>query len=226
MRKALRAVGKASLAVALAAALGPGAARGDVRAGIDAWGRGDYAGAIAIWQADAARGDADAQFNLGEAYLLGRGVPRDLARAEALFGKAAAQGHLRAADNYGMLLFQRGEHLLAMPYIKSAADRGEPRAQYLLGLALFNGDTMPKDWVRAYALMSLAQQRGLPQAVKALAQMDEYIPLDQRRRAVALSGTIAAEAEANRARAMASEELAAAAPAAVARAPARSAAPA
>jgi uncharacterized protein len=98
----------------------------DVKAGVDAWSRGDYPRAVAQWKGPAERGDADAQFNLGQAYKLGRGVPVDLARAEELFGKAAAKGHFQAADNYGLLLFQRGEHVRAMPYIKAASDRGDP----------------------------------------------------------------------------------------------------
>ncbi len=70
--------------------------------------------------------------------------------------KAAAQGHLKAADNYGLLLFQDGRREQGMPYIQAAADRGDPRAQYLLGIAHFNGDLVAKDWVRAYALLTLA----------------------------------------------------------------------
>ena len=43
-------------------------------AGVDAWTRGDFPAAVKEWQAGAARGDADAQFNLGQAYKLGKGV--------------------------------------------------------------------------------------------------------------------------------------------------------
>src|SRR5262249_41356987 len=96
----------------LAAATGASA---DVKAGVDAWSRGAYARAVTEWKGPADRGDADAQFNLAQAYKLGRGVKVDLARAEELFGKAAAQGHLQAADNFGLLLFQRGERARAMP---------------------------------------------------------------------------------------------------------------
>ena len=52
-----------------------------VRAGIDAWQKGDTTGAVAIWRPLAEKGDADAAFNLGQAYRLGRGVPLDLAQA-------------------------------------------------------------------------------------------------------------------------------------------------
>jgi cell division septation protein DedD len=107
---------------------------------------------------------------------------------------AADSGHLQAADNYGLLLFQRGERVNAMPYIIAASDRGDPRAQYILGLAHFNGDNAPKDWVRAYALVSLAHQAGLPQAVPALKQMDEYVPLEQRQESVPLAAELRVKA--------------------------------
>jgi cell division protein FtsN len=188
-------------------AIGAGPVLADVKAGVDAWGRSDYAAAIKEWQAAADKGDADGEFNLAQAYKLGRGVPQDLGKAEALYGKAAAQGHVQAADNYGLLLFQRGGHAQALPYIKAGAEHGDPRAQYLYGIALFNGDGVAKDWVRAYALVSLAQQAGLPQAQQALAQMDQYIPLDQRQRGVALAPDLATQAEASRTRQFAAMDL-------------------
>lgn len=167
----------------------------DVEKGVDAWSRGEFAAAVRQWQGPAAKGDPDAQFNLAQAYKLGRGVTQDLAKAERLFAQAAAQGHLQAADNLGLLLFQRGERAGALPYIEAASSRGDPRAHYVLGLAHFNGDGVAKDWERAYALVSLAQQAGLPQAATALSQMDEYIPLETRQSSVTLASTIAATSE-------------------------------
>jgi cell division septation protein DedD len=194
------------LALAAAALWAP-AAHADVKSGVDAWSAGDYAAAVAQWQPLAERGDPDAQFNLAQAYKLGRGVPLDLARAEELYGKAAAKGHLQAADAYGLLLFQRGERTRALPYVQGSAARGDPRAQYILGVAHFNGDIVPKDWVRAYALVSLAQQAGLPQAANAKAQMDQHIALAERQKSVVLAQQIAAQAQANRARLNTSAEL-------------------
>lgn len=182
-------------------------ALGDVKAGVDAWSRGDYEAALREWKGPAEKGDSDAQFNLGQAYKLGRGVPQDLRRAEELFAKAAERGHMPASDNYGLLLYQRGERARSMPYIVSAAERGDPRAQYLLGLAYFNGENVAKDWVRAYALVSLAQRAGLAQAVPALAEMDKHIPLSQRQQSVKLATQLDAAADANRARLMASADL-------------------
>ena len=182
-------------------------AAADTKAGVDAWTRGDFGVAIKQWQAQAARGDGDAVFNLGQAYRLGKGVKQDLTKAEQLFGQAAGMGHSQAADTYGLLLFQRGERAKALPYLSAAADRGDPRAQYLLGIAHFNGDLLPKDWVRAYALVTLAQQQGLPQATGALAQMDQYIPIEQRRQGVQLAAELGSQADATRARQFAAVDL-------------------
>lgn len=159
----------------------------DVKAGVDAWQQGDYAKAVAEWQPLAQAGDPDAQFNMGQAYKLGRGVKMNPATAMDWYRKAAAQGHSRAEDNLGLLMFQQGDRAGALPYLQRAADRGEPRAQYIVGTALFNGDLAAKNWVRAYALMTRASASGLAQATTSLRQMDNYIPQDQRAQGVALA---------------------------------------
>jgi len=167
----------------------------DVKTGVEAWSRGDYSAAVKEWQGPAAAGDPDAMFNLAQAYRLGRGVAIDTKRAEGLYAKAAAAGHVQAADTYGLMLFQEGQRQAALPYIQDAAARDDPRAQYLLGIAHFNGELVAKDWLRAYALVTLANSAGLPQAASALAQMDQQIPLAQRQQATALAQTMRADAE-------------------------------
>ena len=145
------------IASALALAL---PAHADVKDGVDAWQAGDFAKAVAEWRPLALAGDADAQFNLGQAYKLGRGVPVDLVQAESWYRRAAKQGHLQAEDNLGLVIFTAGRQKEAMPYIIRSAERGEPRAQYVLGTALFNGDLIAKDWPRSYALTKRASDAG------------------------------------------------------------------
>jgi hypothetical protein len=183
------------------------AAAAEVRAGVDAWTSGNYEAAVKAWQDPAARGDADALFNLGQAYKLGRGVTKDMTKAEAMYGKAARLGHVRAGDNYGLLLFQTNRQQAAMPWLQSAADRGEPRAMYVLGVASYNGDYAPKDWVRAYALISRAAATGLPQAVTSLATMNETIPLAQRQMGVSLASELDQKAADTRGRELAAADL-------------------
>lgn len=195
------------LAGASAAVLLALPAQADVKAGVDSWAKGHYAAAVKEWQGPAAKGDADAQFNMAQAYRLGRGVPVDAKRAEDLYARAAAQGHLKAADNYGLLLFQDGRREQGMPYIQAAAGRGDPRAQYLLGISHFNGDLVPKDWVQAYALLTLANSAGLPQAKPAIKQMDDFIPLAQRQQAQSAAQQIKANADANLSTQLAAADL-------------------
>lgn len=170
-------------------------ARADVKSGVDAWSRGDYPAAIKEWRPLAINGDADAQFNLGQAYKLGRGVPVDFKLAEGWYRKAADQGHFQAEDNLGLILFQNGDRAKAMPYIEKSANRGEPRAQYVLATALFNGDLAKKNWVRAYALMTRASANGLSQASASLAQMDQFIPLEQRQKGLAMARELEASTQ-------------------------------
>src|SRR5690242_72187 len=75
-----------------------------VRDGINAWQKGDFSAAVETWKPLAAGGNADAAFNLGQAYRLGKGVSIDLAKAQSLFEEAARKGHVDAATNLGILM--------------------------------------------------------------------------------------------------------------------------
>ena len=158
-----------------------------VKSGIDAWQRSDYAGAVAIWRPLAEKGDPDAEFNLAQAYRLGRGVPTNLAAAKTWFERAAAQGHVDAQTTLGLLLFQNGNQGEGLKWLKQAADQGEPRALLVYGTALVNGDGVTQDPILGYAYVSRAAAQGLEPAKQTLAQLDKLISLDDRKRAVVLA---------------------------------------
>ena len=163
----------------------------DVKTGIDAYQRGDFATAVNTWRPLADAGDADAQYNLGQSYRLGRGVPVDAQIAESWFRKAADQGHERARNAYGLTLFQRGRRAEAIPYIEESAGRSFPQSQYVYATLLFNGDMVEKDWVRAYALMTRAAEGDVAAAKAALVQLDLHISLEQRQRGLKLASVFA-----------------------------------
>ena len=58
---------------ALLAPAGLAAQAPTVTSGVEAWQRGEHAEATAIWRNLAEKGDADAAFNLGQAFRLGQG---------------------------------------------------------------------------------------------------------------------------------------------------------
>jgi cell division septation protein DedD len=162
-----------------------------VRAGIDAWQKSDYAGAVAIWRPLADKGDPDAEFNLGQAYRLGRGVPINLAAAKTWFERAAKQGHVDAQTTLGLLLFQNGDQAEGLKWLKKAADQGEPRALLVYGTALVNGDSVTQDPVLGYAYVSRAAAQGLEPAKETLKQLDQLLPIADRKRGVAIARELA-----------------------------------
>lgn len=160
------------------------------KAGVEAWARGDYAGALAIWRPLAAHGDPDAMFNLGQIYRLGRGVPIDLGEAEHWYTLAARAGHVDAQTQLGMMLFQNGYPRAGVTWLHKAADRGDARAQLLYGTALYNGDAdLKRDVLAGYVYVARSAKQGLGPAQSTLADMDREIP--EHLRKVALAGMTA-----------------------------------
>lgn len=183
-------------AAASAAALAMPALAQSVQAGVEAWQAGNHAEAVRQWRPLADAGDPDALFNLGHAYRLGRGVPQNMNMAEQHYERAARAGHVEAQAMYGLLLFQNGRRQEAMPFIRDAADRGDPRAQYVYGTALFNGDVVPRDWPRAYALVSRAAAQGLPYAQSQLSEMERHLSPQDRARGTELTRAMEQQAPA------------------------------
>ena len=175
------------LACCMALAAPAAAATPTVKAGVEAWQKGDHAGAVAIWRNLAEKGDADAAFNLGQAFRLGRGVPADIAQAKKWFEMAANKGHIDAQVSLGLLLFDSGERGAAISWLQKAADKGEPRALLVVGTALFNGDGLKQDPVLGYAYVSRAAAQGLAPAKSTLADMDKLLTLEQRQKGVAIA---------------------------------------
>lgn len=163
-----------------------------IKSGVERWRAGDYAAAVAIWQPFAAAGDADAMFNMGQAYKLGRGVAANAAVARDYYRKAAAKGHLPAQANLGIALFQAGEKPESVKWLRAAADRGEPRAQYVLGIAAFNGDGLPRSQALGYGYLLRAQASGLPQATTALGSIAPGLSPTDRTAGEAVAASLAA----------------------------------
>ena len=73
-----------------------------------AYERGRYAQALRILEPLVEAGNPEAQFQLAEMNMLGRGVPEDDAEAVRWFQRAAAQGHAGAQFQLGAM-HARGE---------------------------------------------------------------------------------------------------------------------
>jgi cell division septation protein DedD len=160
--------------------------------GVRKWRAGDYEGAVADWTGPAANGDAEALFNMGQAYLLGRGVPRDRDTAIGYYRRASAKGHVAATANLGIALFQSGRRTEALGPLREAADRGDARAAYVLGTATFSGEGSPRNPVLGYAYMVRARDAGLAEAERQTARMATLLTELERQRGEAAAAALAA----------------------------------
>ena len=129
--------------------------------GVQAFAEGDFQQAADLWLADAYRGTADAQFNVGVLYIEGKGLPLDRGEAIFWFTKAADQGHPEAQYNLGHLLLEQSGDVdkirEGIEWWRKSAEAGFPVAQFNYGRALFFGvgvnenRTESKKWIEKSA---------------------------------------------------------------------------
>ena len=80
--------------------------------GLGVWGNTPTSEKIAEWKEDAKNGDAWAQFTLGIAYAIGRGVPQDDKAAINWYKKAAEQGHADSQAGLGLINWEYGNGIV------------------------------------------------------------------------------------------------------------------
>ena len=167
-------------------------ARADFQAGAEAYSRGDYKAAVDEWLPYAANNDPRALFNLGQMHRLGIGVDKDLVKAEQYYRRAAELGHVGAQANLGSMLYDRTppQATEAVALWRQAARGGDAKSQYLLGVQFFNGEFVTRDYVQAYAWLSLAATAGVREAVDALAITRTYLDAPAIEEATKLAGTL------------------------------------
>ncbi|HJT90131.1 MAG TPA: metallophosphoesterase [Bryobacteraceae bacterium] len=146
----------------------------DFHAGLDAYHRGDYAGALREWQPLADQGDANTQFNVALLYARGLGVPKDPARAAEYYRKAAEQGVAAAQYNLGVMC-ANGDSIPrnlqeAANWFAKAADQGVPNAAANLG-RLYNDFQGIKNPAEAAKWYRKAADEGVPSAAFDLGLM-------------------------------------------------------
>jgi TPR repeat protein len=113
----------------------------------------------------AEKGNAEAQFSLGQMYWIGEGVESDNEKAEKLIRKAAEQGLAIAQTNLG-LMYSMGSGLPqedkeVVKWYRKAAEQGEAIAQMNLGMKYEKGEGVLEDVTTAYAWINIAAANGL-----------------------------------------------------------------
>ena len=123
-------------------------------------------------------GVAEAQFNVGEMYEKGSGIPSSMISALIWFELAAKQNHQKAQFKVAYMYY-RGEGVAANPakafqLMGPLAKNGYVRAQFYVGLMHETGAGTPRDMVQAQLWYSRAAAGGNSTAAEILADTKRF----------------------------------------------------
>jgi len=174
-----------------ASAAGDSTASADaVRQAREAFGKGDYAGAIHAWTLAANAGNAAAMYNLGVMSFTGRGTAKDQAAAAGWFAKAGAAGHTGGMINYGLCLLNgygvAKNEAEGVKWLRKAADAGLPSAMGLVGQLYLQGQGVKRDPKQAAGWLQRATDAGDGPSMVDLADLHDQglgVVQDKRRAA-------------------------------------------
>jgi TPR repeat protein len=131
---------------------------------------------IWTWKALAEQGNAEAQYNLGDAYYRGEsGYPIDVKQCVHWWTKAAKGGHEQAQHNLGFMYFN-GDSVAkdakkGLEWLTKAGEQGYVEAQYMLASKHVKGDGVAKDAKMGAEWMTKAAEQGHLEAQYDLASL-------------------------------------------------------
>jgi TPR repeat protein len=134
---------------------------------VAAYRRGDYATALRLFRPLADRGNARAQYRLGDMYANGDGVTQNSVEAVKWLRLAANQGLADAENGLGFAYWNGlgvpRDYAQAVKWFRLSADQGHAEAQFNLGSMYFNGP-LPQNYAEAVKWYRLAATQGNPDA--------------------------------------------------------------
>lgn len=124
---------------------------------------------------NAEKGNAEAQYDIGEMYEKGSGVATDAKKAFSWFEKSANQGHVKAQLKVAYMYYKGvGVELnLAKAHniMENPANEGNVRAQFYLGQMYEKGDGVKPDLDEAFTWYSRSSLGGYKPADEALSEL-------------------------------------------------------
>ena len=155
----------------------------DFQDGVDAAQRQDYKTAHRLWLPLAEQGYATAQFNLGQMYRKGLGVPQDYKEAVRLYRLSAEQGDASAQVNLGFM-YSKGQgvpqdYKEAVKWYRLSAEQGFAIAQFILGKMYYEGLGISQDYVLAYMWFNLCGYSGDKDCVSSIRHIEKRMTLSQ-----------------------------------------------
>lgn len=145
----------------------------------EAYNRGAYHTAFRELLPFAVRGDAQAQFAIGEMLRTGMGTRRNREEALVWYRRSAEQGHAAAQCNLGTSLFNgwgaEPDPQAAIDWWLQAALNDNAHAMFNLGAVIAQGRYVIRDFARAYWWLSRASENGYVRADDVLATLHKVM---------------------------------------------------
>ena len=110
------------------------------------------------------KGDAEDQYKLGNIYLAGKEVERDLQKSFSFYKLAAEKNHIEAQYSLGVM-YQNGigtkqSSSEALKWYKLAAEKGHKQSQFQVGLMYHKGEGVEQNYEEAKKWYKLAAEQG------------------------------------------------------------------
>lgn len=127
----------------------------------------------------AEKGNADAQYDIGEMLEKGSGTTADVKKAFTWFERAAAQGHTKAQFKVAFMYY-KGQGVgadvrKAFNLMEKPANDGNVRAQFYLGQMYANGEGVKQDLDEAFTWYSRSSLGGFKPADEALGDLKKVM---------------------------------------------------
>ncbi len=126
---------------------------------------------LAVIQAEAAKGQADAISTLGWMYETGKGVAEDDAKAASLYRTAVAQGDSFGQWRMGVMIDEgtaQGSHEQAVALFRQAAAQKSPGATASLGVMYATGRGVERDYEAAMRYYQAAARMGSAHGIEGI----------------------------------------------------------
>jgi len=128
-----------------------------------------YKETLSSLQQEAERGNAEAQFNLGNMYSNGQGVMKDFIKAYKWYRQAANQGQAEAqlllGQTYHSGRIMAQDYREAIKWYQKAAEQGRAEAQFYLGSIYYNGEGGLRDQQKGCKLIQSSAENGYIEAI-------------------------------------------------------------
>jgi TPR repeat protein len=151
----------------------------------------EYTKAAPVCQQAARSGDAESQTILGEMYDAGLGVVKSTKLTKQWWNAASSQGYLPAQNLLALKHYYGGDVFGPQPgwtqdYRKSfslwqqSARRGEVTSQFMLGVLYKDGHGVERDYIEAYAWLTIALQGDYKLATDVLTELSRMMTAEQK----------------------------------------------